>query len=74
MILRCQRIGQRIHAKTASVIMGVESGGDDGLTMDDEEEEEEAVPVVVEAAGIGLVTNSRIGTSTNLLMVLMVSG
>jgi hypothetical protein len=27
MILRCQRIQQRIHSKTSSSIMGVESGG-----------------------------------------------
>jgi hypothetical protein len=39
MILRCQRIQQRIHSKSASIILGVESGGDDGLSVDGSEEE-----------------------------------
>jgi hypothetical protein len=38
MILRCQWIQERIHAKSASLIMGVESGGDDGLSIEEEEE------------------------------------
>jgi hypothetical protein len=41
--------------RQASVIMGVESGGDDGPTMDDDEEE--FVPVMVEVAEIGVLTN-----------------
>jgi hypothetical protein len=32
-ILRCQRIQERILAKTASSIMGVDSGGDDQLDV-----------------------------------------
>jgi hypothetical protein len=38
MILRCQQIQQRIHAKTASVIKGVDSGGDESLPVSDEQE------------------------------------
>jgi hypothetical protein len=34
MILRCQRIQEQIHNKSASVIIGVESEGDDGLSLD----------------------------------------
>jgi hypothetical protein len=85
MILRCQRIQQRIHAKTASVIMGVDSGGDEGLSVSDdeeeslEEEEEEVVAAVVEemvadvlVGGIGLVTNSIIGAPTNFVVMVVV--
>jgi len=41
MILRCQRIQERIHNKSASTIMGVESEGDDGLSLDSDEEDED---------------------------------
>jgi len=41
MILRCQRIQERIHNKSASAIMGVESEGDDGLSLDSDEEDED---------------------------------
>jgi hypothetical protein len=72
MILRGQRIQQRILAKTASAIMGADSGGDEGLAVSDEKkeslEEEEVMVAVVEdmaaeeeVAGIGLATNSRNG-------------
>jgi hypothetical protein len=53
MILRFQRIQQRIHDKSSSVIMGVESEGDDGLSLDtdeegeDPEEEDDEVAVVL---------------------------
>jgi hypothetical protein len=53
--------------------MGVGSGGDDGMTIDDDDEEEIAAAAVDEMAaaalvgGIGLVTNSRIGTPTNFV-------
>jgi len=65
MILRCQRIQGRIHEKSSSLILGVDSGGDDGLSVEDEEsslgedEEEEELALLggsngadfVEAAG-----------------------
>jgi len=43
MILRCQRIQERIHEKSSSQILGVDSGGDTGLDVstdasDDDEE------------------------------------
>jgi hypothetical protein len=49
MILRFQQIQQRIHAKLASSVYGVDSGEDEGLLLDtdddntgvEEEEEEE---------------------------------
>jgi hypothetical protein len=41
MILRCQRIQERIHNKLASAIMGVESEGDDGLSLDDDSDDDE---------------------------------
>jgi hypothetical protein len=41
MILRCQWIQQQIHAELASIFMGVESSGDNGLSVDDEDDEEE---------------------------------
>jgi hypothetical protein len=73
-ILKCQWIQQRIHAKTSSSIMGVESGGDDGLVMDGssdedslEEKEQKVAAAEVLVGGIGLVTNSRIGTPTNFV-------
>ncbi len=39
MILRCQWIQERFHNKLASVIMGVESSGDDCLTIYSKEDE-----------------------------------
>jgi hypothetical protein len=33
MIVRCQRIQQRIHTKASSTIMRVDSGGDEGLEV-----------------------------------------
>jgi hypothetical protein len=37
MILRCQWIQEWIHTKSASLIMGVDSGGDDGLSVEDKD-------------------------------------
>jgi hypothetical protein len=42
MILRCQWIQQRIHQKSASAVMGVESGGDEGLSLDSKDEDEDS--------------------------------
>jgi hypothetical protein len=39
MILRCQRIQEQIHNKTALVIMGVQSDGNEGLSLDSDNEE-----------------------------------
>ena len=39
MILRCQQIQQQIHHKSASVIMGMESKDNDGLSLDSEDED-----------------------------------
>jgi hypothetical protein len=39
MILRCQRIQEWIHAKSSSLILGVDSDGDEGLSIEEEEEE-----------------------------------
>jgi hypothetical protein len=39
MILGCQRIYQRILAKTSYSLMGMDSGGDEGLELDEEAEE-----------------------------------
>jgi len=38
MILRCQWIQERFHNKLASVIMGVESSGDDSLSIESDKE------------------------------------
>jgi hypothetical protein len=68
MILRCQRIQERIHNKSASAIMGVDSEGDDGLSLDSEEEDEddddddvegEVAAVVGGELGVG---GSRVGS------------
>jgi len=68
MILRCQRIQERIHNKSASAIMGVELEGDDGLSLDSEEEDEdddddevegEVAAVVGGELGVG---GSRVGS------------
>jgi len=72
MILRCQRIHERIHNKSASAIMGVESEGDDGLSLDDDlddsdddkdddddEVEGEVAAVVGGELGVG---GSRVGS------------
>jgi hypothetical protein len=39
MILSYQRIQQRIHTKSASAMLGVESGGDGDLSVDGSEDE-----------------------------------
>jgi hypothetical protein len=39
MILRCQRIQERIHNKLALVIMGVQSDDEEGLSLDSDNEE-----------------------------------
>ena len=39
MILRCQRIQEQIHNKSALVIMGVQSDGDEGLSLDSGDED-----------------------------------
>jgi hypothetical protein len=66
MILRYQRIRQRIHTKTSTTIMGVDSFRDDGLDLDEDEEEEEVMAAAGEEmateALIGDQANSRIGT------------
>jgi hypothetical protein len=41
MILGCQRIYQRILAETSYSLMGMDSGGDEGLELDEEAEEAE---------------------------------
>jgi len=80
MILRCQRIQERIHEKSSSQILGVDSGGDTGLDVstdasdDDEESEEEnglEVEVVVAGnAGVaGSMAGSRTATPNGLLEV-----
>jgi hypothetical protein len=43
MILRYQQIQQQIHAKMSSAIVGVDSEGDEGLSMSEDDEEEEEV-------------------------------
>jgi hypothetical protein len=75
MILRCQRIQERILKKSDAAVMGVESGGDDGFDLDedsnsddeDEEDEvEEEIGVVKGLAdGFGSRTHSRVPTPTN---------
>jgi hypothetical protein len=78
MILRCQRIQERILKKSDAAVMGVESGGDDGFDLsedsisDDEAEEDEEdmaeeVICVAEslADGFGSRTQSRVPTPTN---------
>jgi hypothetical protein len=42
MILRCQRIHQKILERNAAAVMGADSGGDDGLDVSSESEEEES--------------------------------
>jgi hypothetical protein len=70
MILRYQRIWQRIHTKTSTTIMGVDSFRDDGLDLDEDDEEEEVMAAAGEEmateALIGDQANSRIGTPTNV--------
>jgi hypothetical protein len=61
MILRCQRIQGRIHEKSSSLIMGVDSGGDDGLSVEDEEssleedDEEEELALLGGSNGVDFV-------------------
>jgi hypothetical protein len=38
-IMRCQRIYQRILVKMSSEVMGLDSGGDDGLDLEEKEAE-----------------------------------
>jgi hypothetical protein len=81
-ILRCQGIQERILAKTASSIMGADSGGDDNLEVeedsdDDDEEEEEQddeeeeglvdFAAVAELARIGSTADSRASTPTQFV-------
>jgi hypothetical protein len=82
MILRYPRIQQRIHAKSASAILGVESGGDGDLSVDssedksgEEEEEEEggeAGDIYLQddeqVAGIALLAASRGSSRGGLLL------
>jgi hypothetical protein len=42
MILRCQRIHQKILDRNAAAVMGADSGGDDGLDVSSESDEEES--------------------------------
>jgi hypothetical protein len=42
MILRCQRIHQKILNRNAAAVMGADSGGDDGLDVSSESDEEES--------------------------------
>jgi len=61
MILRCQRIQGRIHEKSSSLIMGVDSGGDDGLSVKEEEssleedDEEEELALLGGSNGVDFV-------------------
>jgi hypothetical protein len=60
MILRCQRIQGRIHEKSSSLMLGVDSGGDDGLSVKDEdslleEEEEEELALLGGSNGVDFV-------------------
>ncbi len=72
MFLRCQRIQQRIHDKSSLVIMGVESEGDDGLSLDtdeegeDSEEEEDEVALVL-GGNLGGANRSNTNTPTVLV-------
>jgi len=79
-LLRCQRIQERIHEKSSSQILGVDSGGDTGLDVstdasdDDEESEEEngleVEKVVAGNAGVaGSMAGSRTATPNGLLEV-----
>jgi hypothetical protein len=78
MILRCQRIQERILKKSDAAVMGVESGGDDGFDLsedsisddaaeEDEEDlaEEEICVAESLADGFGSRTQSRVPTPTN---------
>jgi hypothetical protein len=82
MILRCRQIQERIHEKSSSLILGVDSGGDTGLSIstnasdDDEESEEEnglepeLEVVVADNAGVaGSAVGSRTATPNALLEV-----
>jgi hypothetical protein len=72
MILRCQRIQQRMYDKASSVIMGVDSEGDDGLSLDtdaereDSEEEEDEVALVL-GGNLGGANRSNTNTPTVLV-------
>jgi hypothetical protein len=73
-ILRCQRIQEQIHEKSSSLILGVDSRGDTGLSIstnasdNDEESEEEngleaELVVVADNPGVaGLTVGSRTAT------------
>jgi hypothetical protein len=81
MILRCQRIQERIHEKSSSLLLGVDSRGDSGISIstnaldDDEESEEEngleaELVVVADNAGVaGSMVGSRTATPNALLEV-----
>jgi len=64
-ILSCQRIHQRILARTCSLVMSIDSGGDEGLSMDEEEE----VGAEAEEEVVGLVSrsDSRTGMPTDFI-------
>jgi hypothetical protein len=51
MILRCQRIHQRILKKSASSIMGADSEGDEGLSLSEDSEDSELGEDEEEASG-----------------------
>jgi len=80
-ILRCQRIQEQIHEKSSSLILGVDSRGDTGLSIstnasdNDEESEEEngleaELVVVADNPGVaGLMVGSRTATPNALLEV-----
>jgi hypothetical protein len=83
MILRCQQIQERIHNKSASVIMGVESEGDDGLSLDSEEDdydddddvEGEVAAVLGGELGVGVaVGGSGVGSRATTLTVVVDGG
>jgi hypothetical protein len=80
MILRCYQIQQQIHAKLALVIMGIDSEGDQGLSIDSNASDEDSdddnnVEGEVAAALGGLlgadvaVGGSRAGSRTTTLTV-----
>jgi hypothetical protein len=71
MILRCQRIQQQIHHKSASAIMGIESSGHNALSIDSEEEEqlEDEEEVAAVPGGDAAIIGNRSHTNTPTVLV-----
>jgi hypothetical protein len=74
MILRCQRIQQRILKKSASSIMGADSEGDEGLELSEhsedselgEDEEEESEDLLGDGVGVA-VAGALMAAPSNLI-------